>query len=71
MSAKIDKHSAAWAAVKSHVNERLVFQRARLEADIDEKETQQARAAIRELNMILGLVDVEPLLTKENDDLPY
>ena len=71
MSTKIDKHSAAWAAVKSYVNERLVFQRARLEADIDEKETQQARGAIRELNMILGLVDVEPLLTKENDDLPY
>lgn len=53
------KHSAAWFIIRDYAAERLAELRARLEGDLPEKETVQARAAIRELKRLLDLENPE------------
>lgn len=48
-------HSPGWHAVKAYATERLVELRARLESDLDEKDTISVRASIKELKRLLDL----------------
>lgn len=60
------KHSATWLLLKEYATERLTELRARLEGDLPEKETIQARASIRELKRLLDLENPEQEI--ETDD---
>ena len=62
------KHSAAWLVVKAYANERLNDLRARLESDVPEKETIQARASIRELKRLLDLEHHDQQGIEVNDE---
>ena len=62
------KQSAAWLVVKAYANERLNDLRARLESDVPEKETIQARASIRELKRLLDLEHHDQHEIEVNDE---
>jgi len=53
------KHSAGWILVRQYATERLAELRARLEGDLPEKDTVQARASIREMKRLLDLENPE------------
>ena len=62
------KQSAACLVVKAYANERLNDLRARLESDVPEKETIQARASIRELKRLLDLEHHDQQEIEANDE---
>lgn len=53
------KHSVGWVLVRQYATERLAELRARLEGDLPEKDTVQARASIREMKRLLDLENPE------------
>ena len=56
MALKLEQiHSPGWHAVKDYATQRLVELRARLEGDLNEKETTSVRASIKELKRLLDL----------------
>ena len=48
-------HSSTWHVVKEYAENRLMELRARLEADLNTKQTAATRAAIKEVNRLLEL----------------
>ena len=52
-------NSAGWHAVKAHAEERLVELRARLESDLNDRDTTSVRASIKELKRLLQLEESE------------
>lgn len=63
----IDLTSATWAAVKKHCNDELTSARAKLEHDLDEKETARLRAYIRALKGVLSLGDPKPEIPSDGN----
>lgn len=50
----IDRHSREWLLVKSRIEERILANKAMLEADFDETATAKMRGAIFELRSLLA-----------------
>lgn len=62
------RHSSTWLAIREHALERLAELRARLEGDLPEKETIQARSSIKELKRLLDLELPDQQEIEANDE---
>lgn len=60
-------NSPGWHAVKAYANERLVELRARLEAELDERDTISIRASIKELKRLLQLEQPEQEMNSDDE----
>lgn len=63
------RSSAVWALVKQYAEGRLLELRARLEADLNEKESAATRAAIREMKKLLAIEYPEITTEQEPEQL--
>lgn len=64
------RSSAVWALVKQYAEGRLLELRARLEADLNEKESAATRAAIREMKKLLAIEYPEIPSTEQEPEEP-
>jgi hypothetical protein len=58
-------NSTGWHAVKAYAEERLVELRARLESDLNDRDTVSVRASIKELKRLLNLEEPEQEMEPE------
>lgn len=66
MSLKYEQiNSAGWHAVKAYAEERLVELRARLESDLNDRDTVSVRSSIKELKRLLQLEEPEQEMEPE------
>jgi len=70
MTLKIDPYSTTWLNIRSHIEQRLVDIRAKLEADTPWDETCQLRARLKELKTILSATEVELPIIDQDFELP-
>jgi hypothetical protein len=63
-----DLQSAVWVKLSKYLTARLEDHRARLEGDLDEKETTRLRARIAECKAFLALADILPAPEQVADD---
>lgn len=68
---KIDPTSVTWINIKAHLEHRASEIRAKLESDIPWEATSALRAGLREIKLILSLVEPEEApLVDEDFELP-
>ena len=58
-------NSIGWHAVKAYAEERLVELRARLESDLNDRDTVSVRSSIKELKRLLNLEEPEQEMEPE------
>lgn len=60
-------NSPGWRAVKAYATERLAELRARLESDLDEKDTISVRASLKEMKRLLQLEQPQQEMTSNEE----
>lgn len=62
---RVDRDSVTWRMLKRHIEHRIEAQRAKLEGNIEDWQTQRIRGSIRELRDLLKAVEPPKDITQE------